>query len=300
VLDEKVQIEFSCRDVHDSGLHKSDLEPPSICICANNHSLKSLSRIMSSSILNWDSAPSGVDNNDAGSWLPIQSKKKQSKPTQQIPDGSGKSTNLPYNKQFEKSAGNGSIASAIRRPAKPVDVSVRKLPPQVKKAESAIPLKNVVTQARSTVLTALPISTTVIAVPVLGLALKSVKISPSIKAGKEIAKSFKDDTGIYDLMMFVKAPNGNTKIGQNAMKSVYSRDGKSVLGHQAMTKKPTEVNQEFVKHRFLQGKQKKKIFSKIKKRILMVSHFCSELFLSLSSAFFELSWYRMLYFIIHS
>jgi hypothetical protein len=148
-------------------------------------------------------------------------------------------------------------------------------------------------------LTALPITTTATAVPELGLALKTVKISPSIKAGKELAKSSKDDTGIYDLMMFVKAPNGNTKMGQNSIKSVYSRDGKSVLGPQAMTKKPIEVNQEFVKHRFLQGKQKKKIFSKIKKRILMVSHLYSELFLSLSSAFLELSWHRMLYLIIH-
>jgi hypothetical protein len=278
VVDEKVQIEFSCQDVSDSGRHPGHLEPLSTFIRTRNHSSKSALEIMSSSSLNWDSAPSSVGNNDAGTWLPIQSKKKQLKPPLQIAVGSGKSTSLPNNKQYEKSAGNGSMASGSRRPAKPIYVPVPKLPPQIKKAEPAIAHKNVGIQARSTVLKALPITNAAITVPESGLDLKSVKNSPSTKAGKETAKSSKGDAGIFDLMMFLRAPNSSTKIGPNTIKSVQSRDGKSVLG-QSVTKKLIEVNQEFVKHRFLQGKQKKKIFSKIKKRILMVSHLFSELVL---------------------
>lgn len=227
---------------------------------------------MSSSGLKWDSAPSSVDNNDAGSWLPIQSKKKQSKPTQPIPDGARQSNSLPYKKKNGDNLGSGTMASGSRRPAIPV---VSKFTPPVKKAVSAIPQKNVGVQARPVVKKALPISSTATTIPELSETPKSVKITPSTKAGKETAKSLKDETGIYDLMMFVRASSDNNKVGTNTTKSVHSRDGKPVLGSQASTKKPIEVNEEFVKHRFLQGKPKKKIFSKIKKRILMVSHVIS-------------------------
>lgn len=227
---------------------------------------------MASSGLKWDLAPSSVDNNDAGSWLPIQSKKKQSKPTQPIPDGARQTSTLPYKKKIGEDLGSGTMASGSRRPAKPI---VSKFTPPVKKAETAIPQKNFGVQARPIVKRALPISTTATTIPELSEAPKSVKISPSTKAGKETAKSSKDETGIYDLMMFVRASSENTKVGTTATKSVHSRDGKPVLGPQASTKKPIEVNEEFVKHRFLQGKPKKKIFSKIKKRILMVSNFIS-------------------------
>jgi hypothetical protein len=295
VVDE-VQTESSYRNVFESCCHPDDLELQSVCIFTDNHSAKPVPDIMSSSGLDWDSSPSSVDNNDAGSWLPIQSRKKQSKPTQQIPDSARKPSNLPYNKQFEKNTDNGRMASASHRPAKPIYVPVQKFTPQVKKTESAIPYKNIGTQASSTIIKSRLINIAATTISESSRAVKSTKISPSTKAGKETAKLSKDDTGIYDLMMFVRAPNLNSKAGLNAIKSVHSRDGKSDLGPQAIIKKPIEVNQEFVKHRFLQGKKKKKVFSKIKKRILMVGHFLSEIVLSLSTAFLEkteLSYFQM-------
>ena len=227
---------------------------------------------MSSSGLNWSSTPLSVDNNDADPWLPIQSKRNQVKQTQQIPNSGRKTIPPPKNKQSDNGIVYGGMVSTNRRTTRPLYVPVPKSAPQIKKKESAIVLKNIGLQARPTAIRALSTTASATSISDSGTALLQTKISNLSKAEKETARSTKDDAGIYDLMMFVKGANGNTKIGSNAVKSVHSRNGKLVIGAQAIAKKPIGVNEEFVKHRFMQGKQKKKAFSKIKKRILMVSN----------------------------
>ena len=84
------------------------------------------------------------------------------------------------------------------------------------------------------------------------------------KPAKHIQKVSKDAGKNYDLMMFVKPAGSNFKIISN-QKEIALMTSKTVI------KKAIVVNEEFVKHRFITTKKKKKVFSKIKKRILMVS-----------------------------
>jgi hypothetical protein len=84
------------------------------------------------------------------------------------------------------------------------------------------------------------------------------------KPVKNIQKASKDVGKNYDLMMFVKPAGNNLKMISN-QKEIALMNSKSAV------KKAIVVNEEFVRHRFITTKKKKKVFSKIKKRILMVS-----------------------------
>ena len=84
------------------------------------------------------------------------------------------------------------------------------------------------------------------------------------KPAKNIQKVSKDAGKNYDLMMFVKPAGSNLKMISN-QKEIALMNSKTAI------KKAIVVNEEFVKHRFITTKKKKKVFSKIKKRILMVS-----------------------------
>lgn len=84
------------------------------------------------------------------------------------------------------------------------------------------------------------------------------------KPAKNIQKASKDAGKNYDLMMFVKPAGSNLKIISN-QKEI------AIINSKTAIKKAIVVNEEFVKHRFITTKKKKKVFSKIKKRILMVS-----------------------------
>jgi hypothetical protein len=84
------------------------------------------------------------------------------------------------------------------------------------------------------------------------------------KPAKDVKKASKDAGKNYDLMMFVKPAGSNLKMISN-QKEIALMNSKTAI------KKAIIVNEEFVKHRFITTKKKKKVFSKIKKRILMVS-----------------------------
>lgn len=95
---------------------------------------------------------------------------------------------------------------------------------------------------------------------------KTANLLPAkpIKPAKDIQKAPKDAGKNYDLMMFVKPAGSNLKIISN-QKEI------AIINSKTAIKKAIVVNEEFVKHRFITTKKKKKVFSKIKKRILMVS-----------------------------
>ena len=98
--------------------------------------------------------------------------------------------------------------------------------------------------------------------------VKPVKASPMpVKPVKDVQKAYKDAGKNYDLMMFVKTAGSNTKMSSHT-KDTTPLDSKAII------KKAIVVNEEFVKHRFIPTKKKKKVFSKIKKRILMVRCTC--------------------------
>ena len=100
--------------------------------------------------------------------------------------------------------------------------------------------------------------------PLVPAVLKRSANPLSIKPVKDIQKASKDAGKNYDLMMFVKPAGSNLKISSNP-KDLALINSKTIM------KKAIVVNEEFLKHRFIPAKKKKKVFSKIKKRILMVS-----------------------------
>lgn len=74
----------------------------------------------------------------------------------------------------------------------------------------------------------------------------------------------------YDIMMFMKSSTAKSAVCTKSL-SADTQNKASSHGVTATAKKKTEINEEFVKHRFIPAKKKKKIFSKIKKQILTVS-----------------------------
>lgn len=112
--------------------------------------------------------------------------------------------------------------------------------------------------------------------------VKPVKANPTpVKPVKDVQKASKDAGKNYDLMMFIKTAGSNTKISSHP-KDATPLDSKAVI------KKAIVVNEEFVKHRFIPTKKKKKVFSKIKKRILMVRCSCLQEKLCLRGMYLKL------------
>ena len=99
---------------------------------------------------------------------------------------------------------------------------------------------------------------------------RPIEMKTAIPAPKKNVPKKQNDNDSYDIMMFMKTSITKSAVGTKSL-SIDPQNRASINGVAAAAKKRTEINEEFVKHRFIPAKKKKKIFSKIKKQILTVS-----------------------------
>lgn len=99
---------------------------------------------------------------------------------------------------------------------------------------------------------------------------RPVEVKATISVPKKPVPKKQSDNDSYDIMMFVKTSTAKSAVLTKSS-SADTQNRASSVSVTATSKKRTEIKEEFVKHRFIPAKKKKKIFSKIKKQILTVS-----------------------------